>query len=220
MGRLLRTAIVVAGSSLVMVHTASAGLLNIATTADSTYVALPVGAPNDVIPGASGWFNANLQATDNVYLKYTYIGKEAAWLNALHVDGSQVFDTSATSVGATVHSSATTGSWLDFAFSIIAGGNAGHSVANGANNAPYQASPEAGYGLHNFFLSYADETQNTVYAALDDGGGPAYAPSAWSDNDYDDLVVKITARVPEPSSVALLGLGLLGLSLARRSSHK
>lgn len=56
---------------------------------------------------------------------------------------------------------------------------------------------------------------NFTYAANGEITGYSYANQGWYDKGYLD-----TTKVPEPSIVALLGLGLFGLGLTRRFKQK
>jgi hypothetical protein len=104
---------------------------------------------------------------------------------------------------------------LSFCFSVNSGAD---SVCNGANPSPVTDDP-------NFFVTFGfggdpigggtPSGGTVVLIALDDAG-------AGPDDNHDDLVVRLTLtnggtfQVPEPGTLGLLGMALLGLGFASR----
>jgi len=210
----------------------------------------PMNGSHDVLitEDRPGWYNANLYARENVSLTYEFLGFEAGWINTFIVDGEQVFwnkdhGTNIASTAATFGSKSTSnrldpGSWvkssaaagkpLDFAFEILFGGNKGCSVKNDGNVSPFGVHSDCNEekGAPNFFLAYDEDSPDSVFITLDDGGGGVYTRtslnslkslSSLDDDNHDDLVVRVTAtRVPEPGMLVLFALGLIGLGVMRR----
>lgn len=218
---------------------ASAGLISIVDNGNSLgqYQTIPTAANNNFTqpglistPDSKYTVAGSLKANGKLKVTYYYIGKEASWTNLFSVPGSAEAalggSTNLDINKGTITTIVEKDSLFDFAFNSPNKGvqytvtNAQGAVKLSNNryysfavalNSTYTASAGAGWNENK---AHADKYDAILF--LDDSAGVVDGV-AKDDDNHDDLVigVKVTA-VPEPTTLLLMSMGLLGLFGARR----
>lgn len=156
-------------------------------------------------PQSQGLQNAELSAPPNFQYRATFLGKEASHINEFWVNGSLVFDNLAAAPSS--YGPFAVGSPMTFAFVDT---NDDGSVPNGGAPTEFESYVVLGTFDGDVFTPYTANGQFDLVLGFNDG--------SQTDADYDDLVVGLTAAIPEPETYALMlaGLGVIGFVARRR----